>query len=186
MCLRVCRLARAAISALLAASLLSGCASISGPAALGAGKHRSIKDDPEPATLAPAPKQAPAKMAMAVPQRPPQPSTPKAAAPPSCATGSDCMVQLKAMIDDPSRSWIRRRQSPVEYSNGTRLFAYRALHDKLSCPEITLALSEIDAATATFRSPVAGVNPAQTAHVMKLNAEVGQELRAAFAGRCRT
>ena len=55
MCVRTARLARAVIPALLATSLLSGCATMGGqpaPAALGAGKQRSIKDDPEPAPAA--------------------------------------------------------------------------------------------------------------------------------------
>src|SRR6185295_3308255 len=184
--LRVCRLARAATSALLAASLLTGCASVGGPAALGAGKHRSIKDDPEPATALPAQKQATAKTALAAPQQHAAPTAAKIAAPPSCATGSDCMTQLKTMVDDPTRSWMRRRVGPVEYSNGTRLFAYRALRDKLSCPEITLALGEIQAAAGAFHTPVAGVNAAQAARLLQLNSDVGLELRGEFAARCRT
>jgi hypothetical protein len=184
------------MTALLCASLLSGCATVgsqSGPAALGAGKHRSIKDDPEPATaspspqtLAPAPKRPPVRIATIPPPRPPHTVTPKNAPAPSCGSGSDCTAQLKAMIDDTSRGWIRQRQRPVEYANGTRLFAYRALRHRLSCAEITLALSEIDAAAVTFRSPVPGVDAAQAAHLLKLNADVGQELRIEFASRCRT
>ncbi|HET7156013.1 MAG TPA: hypothetical protein VFI87_11665, partial [Hyphomicrobiaceae bacterium] len=61
------RFARATLPALGATFLLSGCMALggSGPAALGAGTHRSIKDDPEPpAFTSPAPKQAPAKMAV--------------------------------------------------------------------------------------------------------------------------
>jgi hypothetical protein len=184
--LRAYRFARAATCALLAASLLSGCASIAGPAALGAGKHRSIKDDPEPAAALPAQKQAAPKTALATPQRHAAPTAAKSAALPSCASGSDCMAQLKTMVDDPSRSWIRRRVSPLEYSNGTRLFAYRALRDRLSCPEMTLALNEINAAAGAFHAPVAGVNAAQAAHLLRLNSDVGQELRAEFAGRCRS
>jgi hypothetical protein len=178
------------VPALGATFLLSGCMTvgISGPAALGAGTHRSIKDDPEPEIAAPAPKQAPAKTAVALP--PPRPQQPRAAAPeraevPTCATGSDCMVRLKAMIDDPSRSWIGKAQPPVEYANGTRLFAYRALRAQLTCPQLTTAQGEIAAAAVTFGAPVQGISAAQAKRVLALNADVARELRAEFAGRCK-
>lgn len=161
-----------------------------GPAALGAGAHRSIKDDPEPALAAPAPKYVPAgKTAVVLP--PPRPKLPQAQAPkrtevPACASGSDCMVRLKAMIDDPSRSWIGKAQSPAEYANGTRLFAYRALRKQLACPQLTTALDEIAAAAGTFRAPVPGVSAAQAKHVLALNGDVERELHAEFAGRCKS
>lgn len=185
------RLARAVLPALSATFLLSGCMALgsSGPAALGAGTHRSIKDDPEPPAVAtPAPKQAPAKMAVVLPPprpHPPRAATPKRAEAPSCATGSDCMVRLKAMIDDPSRGWIGKPQSPVEYANGTRLFAYRALHSQLTCPQLTTALNEVAAAANTYRQPVQGVSAAQAKRVLALNTEVERELRSAFARRCK-
>ena len=183
------RLARAIVPALSAAFLLSGCMTvgISGPAALGAGTHRSIKDDPVPEVIAPAPKQAPAKTAVAVP--PPRPQPPRTVAPnradvPICATGSDCMVRLKAMIDDPSRSWIGKAQPPAEYANGTRLFAYRALHTQLTCPQLITALNETAAAGGSFRAPVPGVSAVQAKRVLALNAEVERELRAEYSARC--
>ena len=185
------RFARAVFPALSATFLLSGCMALgsSGPAALGAGVHRSIKDDPEPVVVAPAPKQAPpAKMAVVLP--PPRPQPPRAAAPkradaPSCATGSECMVRLKAMIDDPSRSWIGKPQSPAEYANGTRLFAYRALHGRLTCPQLTSALNEVATAANAYRQPVRGVSAAQAKRVLALNTDVEWELRSEFARRCK-
>jgi hypothetical protein len=184
------RLARAIVTALGAALLLSGCMTvgISGPAALGAGTHRSIKDDPEPEFIAPAPKQAPAKMAIALP--PPRPQQSRAAAPkrtdvPTCATGSDCMVRLKAMIDDPSRSWIGKAQPPAEFANGTRLFAYRALRTQLTCLQLTTALGEIAAATGSFGAPVPGISAVQAKRVLVLSADVERELRGEFARHCK-
>ncbi len=91
------------------------------------------------------------------------------------------MVRLKAMIDDPSRSWIGKPQPPAEYANGTRLFAYRALHTQLTCPQLITALNEIAAAANTFRAPVQGVSAAQAKRVLALNADVERELRAEFA-----
>jgi len=132
---------------------------------------------------APAPKPAPArKTAVALP--PPRAAS-KRADVPTCASGSDCMVRLKAMIDDPSRTWIGQAQPPAEYANGTRLFAYRALRGQLRCPQLSTALSEIAAAATTFRAPVPGVAAVQAKRVLALNAEVQRELQAEFASRCK-
>jgi hypothetical protein len=95
------------------------------------------------------------------------------------------MVRLKAMIDDPSRAWIGKPQSPVEYANGTRLFAYRALRRQLTCTQLSSALAEIASAAATFRKPVPGVNATRAKSVVALNAEVDLELRTEHAGRCK-
>jgi hypothetical protein len=190
MCVRASRVARPAISALVAASLLSGCASLGGsfaPSALGGAKQRSIKDDAAPAALAPPPPPAPRpqkKVAAAAPPKPYRPAAGSRVEPPSC-TGTDCIVRLKALIADPERRWISERPSPIEFANGTRLFAYRALRDKLTCAELTLALTEIDRAATTFRSPVPGVSARQASNVLALNAAVGQELRTEFTGRCK-
>lgn len=185
------RFARAVLPAVSATFLLSGCMALgsSGPAALGAGTHRSIKDDPEPpAVTTPAPKQAPAKMAVVLPPLRPQPpraAIPKRADAPSCATGSECMVRLKAMIDDQSRDWIGKPQSPAEYANGTRLFAYRALHSQLTCPQLSSALNEVATAANTYRKPVQGVSAVQAKRVVTLNADVERELRTEITGRCK-
>jgi hypothetical protein len=173
---------------LLSASLLSGCATLGGnpaPAALGGSKYRSIKDDPEPATLAPPPAPRPQKKATTVvPARPYRPAVGRPIERPNCGTGTACLARLKALIADPERRWIKEPAPSVEYANGTRLFAYRALRSKLSCAEITLALNEIDAAESAFRSPVAGVSATQASRVLSLGADVGQELRAEFKSRC--
>ena len=174
--------------ALLGASLLTGCAS--GPAGLGAPMHRSIKDDPEPSQVA-APKsmleQPQTKVAVLKPAPPPpRPKTPKQdrAAETACASGSACMVRLKTMIENPNRDWVGQPQAPVEYANGTRLFAYRALRGQLTCPQLASALGEIGAAAKAFAAPVAGVSAQQAERVLALNAEMERELRAEFGGRC--
>ena len=174
---------------MLAASLLSGCATIGGPlgpTALGAGKYRSIKDDLEPMALAPPPAPAPRKkVAVIPPRRPYQPAAGKRVEMPTCGTGTDCVVRLKALIEDPERRWINQRPSSIEFANGTRLFAYRALREKLTCAEIALALSEIDQAAITFLAPAPGISARQANNVLALNAAVGQELRAESGSRCR-
>jgi hypothetical protein len=95
------------------------------------------------------------------------------------------MVQLKALISNPSRTWIGQSQPPVEYATGTRLFAYRALRNQLTCRQLRAALTEIAAADKTFRAPAPGVSAAQAKRVLTLNSEVEQELRAEQASRCK-
>jgi hypothetical protein len=95
------------------------------------------------------------------------------------------MAQLKALIDDPARGWIGKTSSPAEYATGTRLFAYRALRAQLTCPQLTTARGEIEAAGKTFRAPVAGVTPLQARRLLALNAEVERELGTEFAARCK-
>ena len=186
----VFRLARAIVPALAATFLLSGCATLSGypaPAALGAGKHGSIKDDLLPAVPVAEPKRTQIKTASVAPPRPPQQSSrAKRSDLPGCVTGSECMVQLKAMISDPNRSWIGRTQGPAEYANGTRLFAYRALQSQLTCPELNLALNELTAAAQTFRAPTPGVTAVQASRVLALNSDIERELRAELTNRCRS
>jgi hypothetical protein len=170
--------------------LLSGCATLGGQAplsSLGAdfGRQRSIKDEPAPAVVAPQPKM-PVKAAPSPQPRAIRPAAgPKAPGGlPGCASGSECMASLKAMIGDPKRSWIAQPQSPAEYANGTRLFAYRALHAQLTCRELSLALGELAWAAKVFRSPVQGVTAAQAGRVLALNSEVEKELRAEVSRRC--
>jgi hypothetical protein len=117
--------------------------------------------------------------------QPPRAVTPKRAAVPPCATGSACMGRLKAMIDDPSRGWIGKPQSPAEYANGTRLFAYRALRGQLTCPQLGTALNEVAVTANTYRAPVQGVSAAQAKRVLALNTDVERELRAEIAARCK-
>ena len=171
------RVPRRLAHALLGAVLLSGCAA--GPAGLGAPMHRSIKDDPEPSQVAPAPKSMPeqpqTKVAVLKPAPPPpRPKTPKQdrTAEPTYASGSACMVRLKTMIENPNRDWVGQPQAPVEYANGTRLFAYRALRGQLTCPQLASALGEIGAAAKAFAAPVAGVSAQQAERVLALNAEM--------------
>jgi hypothetical protein len=187
-CGRHLRVARHIAASLLAGVLLPGCATLGGsgpPFALGlqGAKHRSIKDETASQAAAPERRLAAQPPPAAPPPRPFRP----AAAPdaPACATGSACLTELKAMIADPDRSWIGRPQAPADFATGTRLFAYRALHGRLSCRELDLALEETASADRTFRAPVQGVTPAQAGGVLALNTQVDGELRTERARRCR-
>jgi hypothetical protein len=187
-------------SAVAAACLLvSGCAAfVSQPLVFGS--YRSIKDDPEDApahALSPAqkPKAAPPKAAAA-----PKPAVPKTAAPAkqpkvtyrpasappvtACEGESACMAQLKALIDNPDRSWIGKPETPTDHATGTRLFAYRALHAKLSCEELTRAIDELTEAANTFSEPPGSISAQRASQVRALNAAVETELRAERTRRC--
>jgi hypothetical protein len=96
------------------------------------------------------------------------------------------LARLKALLDDPSRKWVGRPQSPDEHADGTRQFAYRALRKELSCKELALAIDEIAAATRTFRPPVRGVALDRVGRIRTLNVQVEAELRAERASRCGT
>jgi hypothetical protein len=102
----------------------------------------------------------------------------------ACDTSSDCVAQLRALVESEKREWIGRTVPAAEYATGVRLFAYRALRARLTCKELALALNEVDAATRTLHSPIAGVTPEQVDRVRILNAQVEVELRAERARRC--
>ncbi len=175
---RFCRLALVTVPGFL----LSGCAMFgSQPSALGGG-YRSIKDDLAAAPAAKSEFKAipPIRKRSRVAARPG-----RASVLPACETGSECMVLLKALIDNRDRSWIGQRQSPADHATGTRLFAYRALRRDLNCRELTLALGEIEAAAAVFRSPVPGIDAEKADRVLALNAAVDAELRTERARRCK-
>jgi hypothetical protein len=167
-----------------AASLLTGCASFgSEPLAFsGAPVTRSIKDDAADASPPPPskaqPKAAPKRTRIAA--RPA--SSPDM---PACEGGSDCASLLRSLVDSPNRSWVGQPQSAADHATGTRLFAYRALRDRLSCPELSMARSEIERAAATFKAPIAGISAAQAKRILALNAAVNAELRAEQDRRCR-
>jgi hypothetical protein len=183
------------LSAVAAACLfVSGCAAlVSQPLVFGS--YRSIKDDPEDApapALPPAqkPKAAPPKAAAApkpaAPAKQPKVTYRPASAPPAtaCEGEGDCMAQLKALIDNPDRSWIGKPETPADHATGTRLFAYRALHAKLSCEELTRAIDELAEAGNSFNAPPPSISAQTARQVRALNAAVETELRAERTRRC--
>src|SRR5258706_15961393 len=126
--------------------LLSGCAVFGNRPEPGSTGHLSLKDQLTPTAAAYA---APTvtKVSNVVPTRPISPphADAKGEAPGSaigCASTDGCLARLKALLDDPSRKWVGRPQSPDEHTDGTRQFAYRALRKELSCKELALAIDE--------------------------------------------
>jgi len=102
----------------------------------------------------------------------------------SCTNVDACASVLKTMIADPSRAWMKRPAPPAVLINGVRLFAYRALREKLACDELAVAATEVEAAAVAFRWGIAGVSTEQADRARSLSAEVGQELHAEGVRRC--
>ena len=101
-----------------------------------------------------------------------------------CGVGVDCLAMLREMVADPTQSWMMRAPTPMEFSNGTRLFAYRALRKRLDCGKLRFAGAEIDWALDTFSRDVEGMDAAQRARVAALAREVRAELEAEISQRC--
>jgi hypothetical protein len=167
-----------------AGCLLSGCASFgSEPLTPGVAKlPRSIKDDAADVAAQSLPKTQP----QPTPKRPRIVARP-ASGPnvPACEGGRDCASLLKSLIEGPNRAWVGQPQSPADHATGTRLFAYRALRGRLSCPELATARAELEGAAAAFKAPIAGVSATDAKRVLALNAAVNAELRAEQQRRCR-
>jgi hypothetical protein len=106
--------------------------------------------------------------------------------PGSCGNADQCTLLLRLMVDDPTRSWIAQRPSPVVYANGTRLFAYRALRGKLSCRELTLGHDETQTLARALNDGIQGLTLDQVIRVRALNWQVEGELRAEHSERCKS
>lgn len=142
----------------------------------------------------PTPKSKPAVPDLAISAPPatlPPPSPPKALTERElekdttrCGVGVDCLAVLRAMIADPNQSWMMRAPTPMEFSNGTRLFAYRALRKTLDCGKLRFAGAELDWALDTFSRDVEGMDAGQRARVAALAKEVRAELEAEIKQRC--
>jgi hypothetical protein len=161
-------------------------------------KESEAPAQPAPRVTAPAAppvpkaKRAPPDLAISAPPvaRPP-PAPPKALTEGDlqqdtmrCGVGVDCLAALRAMVADPKQSWMMRAPTAMEFSNGTRLFAYRALRKTLDCGKLRFADAELAWALDTFSRDVEGMDAAQRARVAALAAEVRTELDAEIKQRC--
>jgi hypothetical protein len=95
-------------------------------------------------------------------------------------------ADLKAMMDDKSRSWVRQPADAKAYASGVRLFAYRGKRKELSCDELAHGKREADGAPVALKGPgAAGLTPAQVSRGSMLAAEVSRELGVEMTRRCR-
>jgi hypothetical protein len=101
-----------------------------------------------------------------------------------CGTPEECASLLRTMVGDPTRSWMRQRPSFAAYSNGTRLFAYRALRATLDCTELGSALDEIDASRQALANPPTTLSVDKAIKIRSLSSDVANELRAELVRRC--
>jgi hypothetical protein len=88
------------------------------------------------------------------------------------------------MVDNPKRGWVGQQQAAEAYTDGTRLFAYRALRTKLTCRELSLALTEVRAASKSLSGEVPGATPDQLNRTRALSRQVETELSQERGGRC--
>ena len=117
---------------------------------------------------------------------PPEPAIEKVAEKKSgCGTPAQCRSALKAMVDNPKRSWVGQKMPADAYADGTRLFAYRALRKRLSCRELSLAVDEVRAVSKSLNGPTPGINADQVSRTRALNTQVESELAQEHSARCR-
>jgi len=102
---------------------------------------------------------------------------PAVADPDACDTAQDCAARLRNLVKNANRDWIGVPQSADGYSNGTRLFAYRALRRKLTCGELQLAIEDTKAAISTLEK-------ASYERTRALAGEVMHELATEQGKRC--
>jgi len=102
---------------------------------------------------------------------------PAVADPDICDTAQDCAARLGSLVKNANRDWIGVPQSADGYSNGTRLFAYRALRRKLTCGELQLAIEDTKAAMSTLEK-------AAYERARALAGEVMHELASEQSKRC--
>lgn len=120
-------------------------------------------------------------MPASAPQPPPEPE--KRA---DCGTAAQCRSALKSMVDSRDRGWVGQKLPADAYTDGTRLFAYRALRKRLNCRELSMAVEEMRAASKALKEPMPGVTPEQASRTRALNTQVESELASEKAARCRT
>ncbi len=108
---------------------------------------------------------------------------------PCLSDSSECVGQRTAMVRsmsaDPSRAWIAQSADRGTAASGVRLFAYQNVRDKLSCPELTSAVSDLDAAKRLLaEGPAAGQTMARHNDIKAMTNDVRAALAASKIRRC--
>ncbi len=101
---------------------------------------------------------------------------------PTCI--AERQATMKAMLADPSKSWIAQRPDAAAYASGVRLFAYKSKKKELSCAELQAGKREADAGPAVLRTPGNGLSHSQVSRGVILAHEVSRELGRELSRRC--
>jgi hypothetical protein len=138
----------------------------------------------------------PPRVAMREPGAAARPARPKSRPQPSaqanvtsepgrCHDVQSCENLLRSLTENPDRSWITRTETPEALLTSVRMFAFRTLRPKLSCPELGAALEQMRGVPAALRPPPPRSSPEDVARANRLAAEVADDLRAEQEARCR-
>lgn len=93
--------------------------------------------------------------------------------------------QLKTILADRQRTWIKQPPNADSYAGGVRLFAYKTRKKELSCAELTAGHREAEAGPAVLRGPAGKhLTPAQISRGAMLSTEVSRELGGEMRRRC--
>lgn len=101
---------------------------------------------------------------------------------PACI--AERQATMKAMLADPSRSWVTQRPDAAAYASGVRLFAFKSKKKELSCAELQAGKREADAGPAILRGPGNGLTHSQVSRGVILAGEVSRELGRELSRRC--
>lgn len=101
---------------------------------------------------------------------------------PACI--AERQATMKAMLADPSRSWVTQRPDAAAYASGVRLFAFKSKKKELSCAELQAGKREADAGPAILRAPGNGLTHSQVSRGVILAGEVSRELGRELSRRC--
>jgi hypothetical protein len=95
-------------------------------------------------------------------------------------------ANLKAMLADSKRTWVREPASAGSYAAGVRMQAFKMEKARLSCDDLTIGRREAEAAPTTLRGPTGqGLTPAQRSRGIIFADEVGRELTNEAKRRCK-
>lgn len=101
---------------------------------------------------------------------------------PACI--AERQATMKAMLADPSRTWVSQRPDAAAYASGVRLFAFKSKKKELSCAELQAGKREADAGPAILRAPGNGLSHSQISRGVILAHEVSRELGRELERRC--
>ena len=116
--------------------------------------------------------------------------SPPATVTPCVDDSSDCIgkrqAELKRMMADPKRSWVRETADAKAYASGVRLFAFKQRKRELSCDELVIGRKEADAGPQILRGPDGkALTLSQVSRGVMLSQEVSRELNTEMKKRCK-